>query len=386
MGSVNGMIWRWGWVTAVVLVICFGQVHASVTTELGSSILIFPKVVFDSQGLIGDKVDTIIQISNTSNSLVYAHCFYVNAAPVDPTEPVSALNPPLWLETDFDIFLTKQQPTHWLLSAGRRVDQDDTSCSKTFHDCFNAGFDPGWNSTIPPASDDPFVGELKCIEVDYTGSPINGNHLKGEATIVNLPPAVGDASKYNAVGIVGLNTNLNSNNSDNFLCLGGGVTDDCPTGAEYAGCPSTVILNNFAESASDPVVDEFGNGPSRVSTEVTVAPCSEDFENQAPATITVQFQVINEFEQVLSASTSVTSWANLKLGDFPVFDLRFVGTRFAQTRLWGAPRDKAGAGFVAVSEEYHQQGSVPVVSRAAFNLHGEGDRVNGDVIHMPEGQ
>jgi hypothetical protein len=379
MGSVNGMIWRWGMVTTLVLVIGVGQGRGDATTERGSSILIFPKVVFDSQGLIGDQVDTLIQISNTTNWLVYAHCFYMNAAPVNPTLPPSALNPPRWLETDFDIVLTKQQPTHWLLSAGRRIDPGDKSCTKTYHDCLDAGFDPGWNSTVPPASDDPFVGELKCIEVDDTGAPINGNHLKGEATIVNIPPAVGDASKYNAVGIVGLNTNLNSNNSDPFLQLGG-------NGAEYAACPDTLILDHFAENASDPAVDSLGNGPSRVTTEVTVAPCSEDFENQAPATITIQFQVTNEFEQVLSGSTTVTCWGNLKLADLPVFDLRILGTRFAQTRLWSVPKDKAGAGFVAVSEEFHQQGTEPVVSRAAFNLHGVGDRVGGDVIHLPEGQ
>ena len=49
--------------------------RAETTTERSSSILIFPKVVFD-----GTR-DTFIQISNTANSMVYAHCFYVNAAP-----------------------------------------------------------------------------------------------------------------------------------------------------------------------------------------------------------------------------------------------------------------------------------------------------------------
>ena len=40
------------------------------STERPGSILIFPKVV-------NDNVDTIIQITNTSNSMTYAHCFYV---------------------------------------------------------------------------------------------------------------------------------------------------------------------------------------------------------------------------------------------------------------------------------------------------------------------
>lgn len=386
MGSVSGMIWRWGAAMALVLVIGVGAVFADVTTERGSSILIFPKVIYDSQGLIGGKVDTLIQISNTSNSMVFAHCFYVNGAPADPTQPPSPFNLPPCQEIDFDIALTKQQPTHWVLSEGRRFDPGAKVCSKTYHDCFDVGFDPGSgaNSGIPP-SDDPFVGELKCIEVDSAGAPINGNHLKGEATIVNLPPAIGDASKYNAIGVLGLNTDLNSNNSDNVLCLGGGVTSTCPTGAEYNACPGTVILNHFAENATDPVVESLGNGPSQVTTELTIVPCSEDFENQASASVTVQFKLTNEFEEQLSASTTVTCWGNFKLDDAgQVFDLRFLGTQFVQTRL-SSPTEQAG--FVAVSEEFHQQGTTsPVISRAAFNLHGEGDRVNGDVIHIPEAQ
>jgi hypothetical protein len=376
------MTWRWGAAMALVLVIGVGAVFADVTTERGSSILIFPKVIYDSQGLIGGKVDTLIQISNTSNSLVFAHCFYVNGAPADPTQPVGKFNQPRCQEIDFDVFLTKQQPTHWLLSSGRLEDPSDNLCFPKNPSCFDAGFDPG---KVPPASDDPFVGELKCIEVDSAGAPINGNHLKGEATIVNLPPAVGDASKYNAVGVLGLNTDLNSNNSDNVLCLGGGVTSTCRTGAEYNACPGTVILNHFAENATDPVVESLGNGPSQVTTELTIVPCSEDFENQAPASVTVQFKLTNEFEEQLSASTTVTCWGNFTLDDAgQVFDLRFLGTQFAQTRL-SSPAEQPG--FIAVSEEFHQQGASPaVVSRAAFNLHGEGDRVNGDVIHVPEAQ
>ncbi|HEX7408476.1 MAG TPA: hypothetical protein VF515_12605, partial [Candidatus Binatia bacterium] len=85
-----------------------------VSTERGGSIIVFPKVVWD-----GTR-DTIIQIGNMSNSMVHAHCFYVNAAPVNPSLPPSSTNPPQWNETDFDIWLTRQQPTHWVASLGRR--------------------------------------------------------------------------------------------------------------------------------------------------------------------------------------------------------------------------------------------------------------------------
>ena len=84
-----------------------------VTTEQSASILVFPKVIAD-----GTR-DTIIQITNTSNNMRHAHCFYVNGAPTIPGLPPGSLNPPLCTETDFDIWLTRQQPTHWVVSTGR---------------------------------------------------------------------------------------------------------------------------------------------------------------------------------------------------------------------------------------------------------------------------
>src|SRR5262249_6995928 len=82
----------------------------------------FPRVISD-----GTR-DTIIQITNTSNSMVHAHCFYVNGALTFPEFPPGPTNPPRWVETDFDIWLTKQQPTHWVVSKGRLVDSTDPSC------------------------------------------------------------------------------------------------------------------------------------------------------------------------------------------------------------------------------------------------------------------
>ena len=76
------------------------------TTECSASILVFPRVIAN-----GTR-DTIIQITNTGNSMVHAHCFYVNGAPTfpdfppcpDPSDPL-CFNPPLWTEIDFDIWL-----------------------------------------------------------------------------------------------------------------------------------------------------------------------------------------------------------------------------------------------------------------------------------------
>jgi hypothetical protein len=180
---------------------------------------------------------------------------------------------------------------------------------------------------------------------------------------------------------MGLNTNSHVNNSDDTLCLGGGVTQSCSTGAEYNACPDTVIANHFAAGASDPVIDEFTTGGSSVSTEVTVVPCTEDFENQIPGRVTLQFLIINEFEELYSTSTTITCWANLDLGAVnPVFTEAFLGSRFAQTRMHPATPDQPG--ILGVMEEFHSL-SAGNESRDALNLHGEGDRPAGDVIVLP---
>src|SRR5262245_57867284 len=130
MGRASGMIGRWGVTTSAAVLIALGVASADVTTERGSSIIIFPKVLSDSTGVQTKfPVETIIQISNTSNSLVFVHCFYVRATPDNPDLPPSAVNPPQWTEIDFDIVLTKQQPTHWEVGPGRRNIPNDPQCS-----------------------------------------------------------------------------------------------------------------------------------------------------------------------------------------------------------------------------------------------------------------
>ena len=122
MGRTSGVIRRGGWAVILALVAAAAPLHADVTTERSSSILFFPKVISETPG-----IDTIIQISNTSNSMVFAHCFYVNGTLEDsttflPCSVPSATCMPAGQEVDFDIFLTKQQPTHWVVSTGRTFD------------------------------------------------------------------------------------------------------------------------------------------------------------------------------------------------------------------------------------------------------------------------
>lgn len=378
------------WLAVLAVLVTVGSARADVTVERGSSVLVFPKVISDAQGLLtgGIPTETIIQISNLSNSLAYAHCFYVNAAPLDPTQPPGVFNPPQWIEVDFDIVLTKQQPTYWVAGTGRRVDPTDPLCERSGPtlNCANAGFDPGMVPAVPPN----FVGELVCIEVDSSGAPLNGNRLKGEATLVTRAAAtvggnairVGDASKYNALGFIGLNSDTNSNDGDLRLCLGGGPRPGCPIGAEYNGCPEAVIVNHFADGATFPAVPRAQIANSRVQPELTVVPCTQDFENQVPGTVVVQFKVTNEFENLFSASTTVNCWANFRLSDVSrIFDVNLLGSRLAQTRM--TPGGPEMPGFIAVLEEFYADGA-GALSRAALNTHVEGERAGGDMITVPE--
>jgi hypothetical protein len=358
----------------------YGVAQADVTSERSGSILVFPKVLAD-----GTR-DTIIQISNTSNSLVRAHCFYVNAALTDPSRPQGPLNPPLWQEIDFDINLTRQQPTYWRVSTGRNVNPTDPPCSQGNANCPNSGFDPG---LIPPVVPD-FVGELKCVQVDDSGAPLSGNSFKGEATLVRLDD--GDISQYNAVAILGI-----ENTGDGILVLGGGQCagngavcggdDDCggdgPCVPEYNACPQTWIVNHQPEDAPNLI---FGNG-SAVSTELTIVPCTQNYETQIPTAVTLQFLTYNEFESQFSVSTTVTCWGNFnfrQLGS-PVLTIEGTqvldpqGTMFMQSRI----RAAAGTpfGIIMVAEELHSYAGGS--AWAAMNSHMEGDRPNPDIITIP---
>jgi hypothetical protein len=378
-----------------------GSASAQVTTEKSASILFFPKVISD-----GTR-DTVIQITNTSNSMVHAHCFYVNGALTFPDLPAGPINPPLWIETDFDIWLTKQQPTHWVVSEGRLVDPTDQACNSNpvNYDCNNAGIDPG---RVPPVVE-YFTGELKCVETSADGSPLSGNHLKGEATTttfnvcnpgspldptdgrcvlstldeacfsnLDCDPSLVDVAKYNALGVIG-NEN---NDGDNVLCLGGEPSEECPNGAEYDACPQFWIANHFAQGAPNPTTED-----GSVETAWTIVPCTQNFETQAPETVTIAINTWNEYETAFSSSTQVTCWDELSLDEInPVtFSYTALGTSFAQTRL--RPSAQTAAGFMMVqSEAYSSDDDDGIIATADVNLHIEGERQGPDLITIPPDQ
>jgi hypothetical protein len=373
--------------------------QGAVSTERGASILAFPKV------LANGASDTIIQITNISNNMVHADCFYVNAQP-DPFT-----HQPIWQVTDFQIWLTKQQPTHWQVSTGRFVNPND-SCIINGKivpsvDCADAGLDPG---AVPPTPDG-FIGELKCVEVDVADNPIGGNHFKGEATI----RTGGDAAKYNAIGIQGTDM---AGETANELLLNQPI-DSADVVGQYDACPNVLLLNHFADGVTDPFILASGLGGtcnvkmlvpipcqadsdcpdgstcqnppqildanhnidliSATLTDLTLIPCTQDFENSQPSSATVQFQIYNEFEEAFSFSTTVTCWADFFLfqTDSPknpfmsVFSFPILGTTVAHTRI--IPVDGAVLGVAGVTRA-DAQGNT---TRVALNIHMEGDRFTG---------
>jgi len=397
----NRGLWTAGAVAlgALLLASVASADEADVSTERSGSIVVFPKIVWD-----GTR-DTIVQISNTGNPMVHAHCFYVNASPVDPSLPPSVLNPPQWQETDFDIWLTRQQPTHWVVSTGRRPFIFDDFGTD------GAGLDPGLVPPVPLG----FRGELKCIQTDESGAVSPGNKLKGEATLRRFD---GDVSRYNAIALQG-NPNLSGASIGNDLQLN--LTSSNP-GGEFSACPDKLLFDHYADGVSDPVIDQIGSctsvcfgGPNNgapcstnsdcgttsstarclacpIQTTLTLVPCSEDFENQVPGRVTVQFDIINEFEEHLSASTTVDCFLDIPLSQIsPAFTFAgFITTPSAYTRISPVPGQGAVIGIAEESrlDTFSQgpdglsRGKGPTTT-AAYNLDIEGNRF--DAATNPDG-
>lgn len=377
-----------------------------ISTERAGSIVVFPKIIYD-----GTR-DTVIQLTNTGNPMAHAHCFYINAAPIFPSLPPSRTNPPQWTETDFDVWLTRQQPTHWVASRGRRPSFTNPDVDGFGKD--GAGIDPG---LVPPVQVG-FTGELKCIQVGDDGGPMPSNKLKGEATLRRRD---GDVSTYNAIAFQG-NPDLSASQIGNDLSLD--LTMNHPEG-EYSACPDVLQFDHIAYGAPDPVIQQLGTcakactnngntctlnsdcggngkclGNCPVNTTLTLVPCQEDLENQRPGRVTVAFQIFNEFEQALSTSTTVECWMDSALNRINdssspqngPFNFALLGTLTAYTRIHPNPGQ---GGVIGVAEETHIASNTPgavncnnpanatnplcrnptlVGANAAFALHTEGNR------------
>lgn len=346
------------------------------TADAPAGYLVFPKVVVINDPSNPVKTDTLIQLTNVSTvGPRYVHCVYVDGA--------------TWEPTNANVILTANQPTAWRASFGLNVTGEE---------------EPGYGTLVPPVGGEvPFVGELKCVQVNdpQTPVPVLAQDIKGEATIIRVAagdPGKVDTSAYNAIGFQPVTVSQTEPPAALPLkCQGGAkagtpcktVGDDPICGersscgaticlgatsgsaecaaATHAGCPNTLILNNFFDYAIDPV----NGGPIR--TQVTFVPCSQDLTKPGaaqPSTM-LQFLVYNEFEQRLSTAKRIQCYEETLLSHIDqregyekgsVFNVNVQGTLAGQVRIrpvQGPPSETSvGHGVIAISEEFHGAGSV----------------------------
>lgn len=374
---------------------------AAVVSDQSGAILVFPKVVVDTNGDLGPRQDTWIQLTNTSNSVISARCFYVNATGHCSNNPAVACTDatvasdcgsdarcvPQWAKRDFRMTLTKRQPLAWRASDGLPdlpcdgIGSPDGGCP---FGQSNVGAD-GSVSSIPPVQEDPFYGELRCVQVDpetfepsagFNPGNLGRGDLKGEATVVSFDGSDIDARKYNAVAI----QSTTANNRDDTLLIGG------PT-PEYSACPAALTLNHLFDNAN--VGYGAGAGSSNVTTDLTFVPCSQDYLNEATNRLVLQFLIFNEFEQRFSASTNVDCWREVQLSDIDtrpgpagnatsIFSVNVQGTLAGQTRIRPVASNGLGNGILSISEERWTSVSGGLTRSTASNVHSTGATAIGD--------
>ena len=465
-------IWR-GALAGAVVMMAVGAASArvidptGVTTNESAAIVLYPKLKVDLNtctagtcSLTGDActsnddcqiparagVDTLVQLTNTSEFLTKVHCFYTNTnshcsnspetictdADFRSVCPAGGLCVQGWQETDFRLTLTKRQPISWSVNQGLSSLPLATTPGQGNPPQFNDG-------SIPPVLEVPFTGELICIQVDVTTElPTDRNDLKGEASIVK---SVGEASasriddaKYNAIGIKAIEGRQDGNPA--VLNIGGPEAEygtinenvDPP----FTGCPNVLTVNHFFDGAN--VVTHDGELGSPVHTDLTIVPCQRDYLTQtgnAPGA-TIQFLIYNEFEQRFSTSTRLDCYKETPLSDidtrpgpegnpFSIFNVGVQGTLTGMSRLrsvagpnvdgydgrtilalvgenWGAGTCGAAPGTqgglkplepsiqLCTTDADCDEGETclnPFVSTADANVQFQGSRPQGDRIIIP---
>ncbi len=376
-----------------LLGVMFGPRESSAQTTsviTTGAYLHFPKIVVHTTSpdanpalAAGDFAkDTVIQITNTSTEFIEVNCFYVNAnshcggAPgsggavcrTDADCPAGIRCVPGWVSDDFQLPLTPRQPVGWVASTGGQLP------------CFGGGCgpDPTFNQIglVPPVTEEPFIGELRCIRVE-DDVPVAENDLKGEATIVESGPfeAATDVllAAYNAISFEGVTDGLGGD----AACLGG-VPDGVDCAATYSPCAANLSLQHFFDGAETPT--------GIVSTELTLAPCSARLEAGnliAPENRVVALMLVyNEFEQRFSTGLVVNCLVNVRLVDIDtpigplgdsssLFSIGTQGTLGGQTRIKGQSSTPGfGPGLVALAHQYFSDPAGGVTASAAYHVNG----------------
>ncbi len=396
-----------------------GQAQADINNDQAGSLIIFPKVVAD-----GER-DTVIKITNKSNMPAYAHCYYTNALGTCDLAGSSCTDDNdcpgtgdscnvLWQATNFDIFLTAQQPTFWRVSTGRFGDLLQPACEMGGScacdvngpsgalECpgFDAGAAGGINSIAIAGTGTDFFGELRCYQTMADQStPLGQNSLVGEAIIETI--ASGQISTYDAVHVTGIDVG-----TDLDLLL---------DNAEYNACPEQLIFASHGEGASA----DIAGVTTTFSTELTLVPCTALYNLAQPVTASVNIFAYDELELRLSADgVPVTCFSNNRLDDPDyggIFDAALGDRDYLKTRIVvnssdicltgdnaGDPCDDDGdcpnfrttdggedlgcrpsPGVVGVVEEFYST-SAGDSGHAAWSLTQTGSRQGSDIIANPD--
>ena len=108
-------------------------------------------------------------------------------------------------------------------------------------------------------------------------------------------------------------------------------------------------------------------------TELSITPCTQNFETQEPTRVTLQFLSTDEFESQFSVSTTVDCWGNFFLRELgsPALEFQSMGgasagmlamrpTFFFKTKIRRA--SASGSPVLMVAEEHHLAGAALGVS------------------------
>jgi hypothetical protein len=271
--------------------------------RLPSAILVYPLVVVEGGGLVRDTRIEIVNLTGREQSL---SCFYVDE---------------YCNEIGFFVTLTANQPLSWLASKGLFGGVPFASVPPVFY---------------PSA-------ELKCSVIPREPTADAYNAIQGRAIVVG---ADGQTAGIAAVGF----RRLADGAYTRVAHLDGETYDQCPRQLDF------VFL----------AVPDGPPNPLRES-EIVLAPCTEDLENQRPMSTVVQLRVWNEFEESLSGSFTVTCLSRRLLRDAsPIFRLSQLGTpgghlsvRAAQIPVIGLIIDRFTDGALSTSanEPFLQGGS-----------------------------
>ena len=364
-------------VAAAAWLVCAPAAQAETFSDTGAAVLVWPKIV------VGEDTDTVIQITNQASVASAAHCFYVNANNRCSNTGLACESSsecfedgffgaclPGWIEVNFDVILTRDQPVAW--SAAQGFGGSDLPCPGGLGSvCSGNG-----GTRVPPVGETPFIGELKCIQVDPITRlpfPCSGdtcrNDLEGGATITNVGEGEIDPQRYNAVGL----RTAGQNNGDNVLVIGGPVQN-----AEYQPCSDVLVFNHLFDGAIDPISNE-----ATAQSELSLVPCTEDFLIQQVPSVTAQFLVYNEFEQRFSTSRLVRCLLDTPISQIDtsqptrsIFSAAVSGTVAGQTRITGVGGGLIGSATLSFTSPDGSAGS-------AYNLNQFADRDEADFIRIP---